>query len=250
MPAATLSSSMPSALARARRILVALVRCLVTTVEQEEAAGNPWEGYWGSTYGPELKQWLLKPVFETLESKGKIGDVIVDVGSGAAPVTRFLPNRAGRKRIFVDVAGDNGRAGEEQRVRLDAEKVGDEEALSFRKAAVRAGRFLGVEPRGERECADMIVFSDLLNYVDFRKVLQGFGGFLKEEGRMVIVNLPIRGNEALFSEKGLKDNRELYPVLEGMGFEVEIKAFPKRGKDETDDAQELIVLVARERGSG
>jgi len=211
---------------------------------------NPWQRYWGGTYGPELKQWLLKPVFEELEKAGKIGDLVVDAGSGATPVTKFLPARPGRRRILVDIAADNGRSADHQRIRLDAEKVSDTGALSFQKAMLRVCRFLGMDPKGDasRRGADMMVFSDLLNYVDFRKVLRGFADYLKPGGRMIVVNLPMRGNQDLFSEKGLKDNRDLYGFLEENRFEIEHKSFPKRVPGETDESEELIVLVARKCG--
>jgi hypothetical protein len=207
---------------------------------------TPWRRFWGGTYGPELKEWMLKPVFETLESEGKIGDIIVDVGSGAQPVTRLLESRPGRKRILVDVAGENFDSADEQGIRLDAEKVAQPEALSFRKALLRACKFLGTTPAAASPpAADTIVFSDLLNYVDFRKVLRGFSKYLRPDGRIVVVNLPMRGNESLFSEHGLKDNRHLYGFLEENQFEIEHKSFPCREPGETSEAEELIVLVAR-----
>ncbi len=227
-----------------------IVRRLLAEPPPAPADSNPWQRYWGGTYGPELKQWLLKPVFEELERAGKLGDVVVDAGSGAMPVTKFLPAKAGRKRILVDIAADNLRDGDQQRIRLDAEKVGDVGALSFRKALVRVCRFLGLDPKAaaNRGGADTMIFSDLLNYVDFRKVLGGFANYLKPGGRIIVINLPMRGNQALFSDKGLKDNRDLYRFLEEERFEIEQKAFPKRPRGETEEAEELIVLVARKRG--
>ncbi len=182
-----------------------------------------------------------------MENGGKVGDLIVDVGSGARPVTRFFKARPGRKRILVDVAADNSASEDEQKVRLDVEKMGDLGSLSFRKALLRVCRFLEIAPGAERNPprADTMVFSDLLNYIDFRKVLSGFSNYLKPEGRIVIVNLPMRGNRSLFSERGLKDNRHLYEFLEEQRFEIEYKAFPCRPRGETDESEELIVLVAR-----
>jgi len=249
-PAANFTVLMPAALGRAKEILGRLARYLVT-IEADGPApeGNSWQVYWGATYGPELKRWLLAPVFEKLEKEGKIGDLVVDAVSGAAPVTDLLPAKGGRKRVLVDIAGENRRAGDEQRIRLDAEKVGDAGTLSYRKAVLRVCKFLEMEPgAAKRDRVDTIVFSDLLNYVDFRNVLRGFAGFLKAGGRFVIVNLPIRGNRELFSDKGLKDNRELYRWLGENGFEIEYKGFPKRSRDDTGEAEELIVLVARKCG--
>ena len=211
--------------------------------------GSPWQQYWGESYGPELKQRLLTPVFGKLEAQGAIGDLIVDVGSGASPVTQLLKTKSGRKRICVDIAAENVGLKAESRIRLDAEKVGDIRALSFRKALLRVCAFLEVNPKTEAEAerADTIVFSDMLNYVDFRKVLGGFVRYLKAGGRMIVLNFPDRGNQSLFSDKGLKDNRELYAFLEECGFEIEHKAFPERPRHETSEAEELIVLVAKKR---
>jgi hypothetical protein len=206
---------------------------------------TPWQIFWGEQYGLSLKRWLLKPVFEKLEAEGKVGDVIVDIGSGAQPVTQFLQKRPGRKRICVDVAADNRRAGDAQTVRLNVEKVGEPGSLSLRKALVRACRYLEASPAAGAPGADLMVCADLLNYVDFRKVLGGFARYLKPGGRIVVVNLPMRGNQSLFSEKGLKDNRLVCQFLEEQGFEIEHKDFPCRPKGETDEAEELIVLVAR-----
>jgi len=208
---------------------------------------NPWQEYWGESYGTQLKQRLLKPVFDKLETEEKIGNLIIDVGSGASPVTRLLEPKPGRKRVCVDIAADNGRSVDELRIRLDAEKVGQFGALSLRKALLRVCVFLGINPKTEEKTgrADTIVVSDTLNYVDFRKVLTGFAKYLKPDGRIIVLNLPFRGNRSLFSDKGLKDNRELYALLEEHHFEIEHKAFPKRPRNEIDESEELIVLVAR-----
>jgi hypothetical protein len=212
---------------------------------------NPWQEYWGETYAPELKQRLLKPLFDELEKEGKIGNLIVDIGSGAQPVTRLLEPRPERKRVFVDIAADNRGSVDELKLRLDVEKIGNREQLSCRKALLRVCTFLQIDVRTgvEIERADTMVISDTLNYVDFRNVLSGLASYLKPNGRIVILNLPYRGNRTLFSDLGLKDNRQLYPFLEEQGFEIEHKAFPKRPRNETDESEELIVLVARKKRS-
>jgi SAM-dependent methyltransferase len=218
----------------------------------ERGKESPWQEYWGETYAPELKQRLLKPVFDDLDSRGKIGDLIVDIGSGARPVSRLLKARPGRKRVCIDIAADNGESVDELRLRLDAEKVGEFARLSSRAALLRVCAFLGITPRKdlETERADVIVISDTLNYVDFRRVLGDFAKFLKPNGRLIILNLPYRGNCSLFSQGGLKDNHQLYAFLEEQHFEIEHKAFPKRPRNETDESEELIVLVAKKRTCG
>jgi hypothetical protein len=218
----------------------------------EEGVANPWQEYWGDTYAPELKQRLLRPVLDDLEKEGKLGNLIVDIGSGAHPITRLLAARPGRKRVCIDIAADNGESIDELRLRLDAEKIGQLSRLSFCKALLRACVFLKIDLRtdAEIERADTMVIADTLNYVDFRKVLSGLASYLKTHGRIVILNLPYRGNQSLFSDLGLKDNRQLYPFLEEQGFAIEQKLFPKRPRNETDESEELIVLVARKIRSG
>ena len=215
--------------------------------QEDRQDANPWQEYWGESYSLQLKQRLLKPVFDKLETEEKIGNLIIDVGSGASPVTQLLKTKPSRKRICVDIAADNVGSLDDLRVRLDAEKVGQFGTLSFRKALLRVCAFLEINPKTEAktECADTIVFSDTLNYVDIRKVLNGFAKYLKPDGRIIILNLPHRGNRLLFSDKSLKDNRQLYAFLEEHHFEIEHKAFPKRPRNERDESEELIVLVAR-----
>jgi hypothetical protein len=129
-----------------------------------ENDANPWQQYWGESYGPESKQLLLKPVFDKLETEEKVGDLIIDVGSGASPVTQLLKAKPARKRIWIDIAADNVGSPDDLRIRFDAEKAGQLGSLSFRKALLRVCAFLGINPKtGARtEGADTIVFSDML----------------------------------------------------------------------------------------
>src|SRR5258708_20643645 len=134
---------------------------------------------------------------------------------------------------------------------LDAEKVREAVQLGSREALVRVGEFLGINRRKDQETerADTIVISDTLNYVDFQTVLNGFAKFLKPNGRIIILNLPYRGNHSLFSERGLKDNYQLYSFLEQQPFGIEHKPFPKRPRTDTDESEQRFVLIARKEQS-
>jgi hypothetical protein len=83
---------------------------------------NPWQEFWGEIYGPELKKHLLGPVFKRLEAEDKIGDLIVDIGSGAVPVTQLLKPKANRKRICIDIAADSARTEDSLRIRCRKSK--------------------------------------------------------------------------------------------------------------------------------
>ena len=115
---------------------------------------------------PELKQRLLKPVFGKLETEEKIGNVVIDVGSGASPVTRLLKTKPGRKRLCVDIAADNGGSLDELRIRLDAEKVGQFGALSFRKALIRVCAFLQINPKTEKNVERACGYDRCFGYVE------------------------------------------------------------------------------------
>ena len=98
------------------------------------------------------------------------------------------------------LAADNVGSLNELRIRLDAEKVGQFRTPSFRKALLRVCAFLQINPKTEAktERADTIVFSDTLNYMDFRKVLNGFTKYLKPGGRIIVFNLPIGETDCYF----------------------------------------------------
>ena len=218
--------------------------CIFQPAESYE---NPWEEHWGASYGPELKRHLIDSVFKRLDSEGKLGNLIVDIGSGASPVSQLLPATPDRRFIFIDIAGDNWVSLDTQRIRLDAENITRTDLLSYRKALIRACRFLQTDPRAQalEERATALVFSDILNYVDYRTVVGGFASFLQSGGRIIIINHPTRGIRAHFAERGLKKNGDFYFFLQEQNLAIESKDFPCRPVGETDESEEMIVLVAR-----
>src|SRR5258708_32127599 len=84
---------------------------------------NPWQEYWGETYAPELKQRLLKPVFDEFDTHGKIGNLVIDIGSVAQPVTRLLKAKPSRNPVCLDIETDKAAALDERRRQLDGETV-------------------------------------------------------------------------------------------------------------------------------
>ena len=210
---------------------------------------NCWDINWGESYSPDLKKRLLGPIFERLEGENEVGDLVVDIGSGAQPVSKFLPARPGRKFILLDVAAKNRVAGDSLYLRADVEGALRPESFSHRQAVMRICRFLGNDPRAiaDAEMATTLIFSDILNYVDFRRVIGGSAKFLKPGGRIIITNLPTRGIREEFSLNGLKANEDLELFLREERFEIESREFPCRAKGATDESEELIVLVAKKR---
>ena len=211
---------------------------------------NPWEENWGASYGPELKRHLIAAVFKRLDHEGKLGNLIVDVGSGASPVSQLLTSTADRRFIFIDIAGRNWVSLDTQHLRVDAENITQPDSLSYKKALIRVCRFLDMDPKAQarRERATALVFSDILNYVDYRNIVTGFVSFLRSGGRIIIINHPGRGIRLRFAKRGLKNNEDFYLFLDEQDLEIESKDFPCRPDGETDESEEMIVLVARKLG--
>lgn len=179
-------------------------------------------------YDESLKREHLSPIFRELESQNKIGNVVIDVGSGAYSVAEFLPGV--HKLITLDIAGKERQSRRQRHVTVDVEQASSESTLSHKKALVKIAEFLGIDPCQEanKQQVDSLIFSEILNYVDYQKILRSFEAYLKPGGRLIIVNMPDRGFKYLFAEKGLRSNEDLYKFLIQEGFEIESKHFPWR----------------------
>lgn len=209
-----------------------------------------WKSEWGRPYDAEMKEEFLIPLFDRMDDAGQIGKVVVDVGSGARPLSRILswgPLARGRKFVRVDIAGKNKTNPSTLELRMDIEQVGDPSSTTYKRALLRAGAFFETDPEScIEEQADTMIFSEVLNYVDYRSVLLNFSRFLKPGGRFVIVNKPGRGFLSVFSPKGVENNLELKAFLERAGFSLEHVSFP-HGSPEQADAMILLVAVKKEQ---
>ena len=202
---------------------------------------NTWTKHWNNAggYNWETKRTLLTPIFSRLESEGKIGKVVVDVGSGTLPVSLFLSGH--HKVISIDIAADTVESGV---IKADVEKVAQKSSFTYKSALLQAAKFLQIDPRGESsEHVDTVIFSEILNYVDYREVLKGFTKFLKPGGRFIIINKPGRGFEYLFSKKTYKVNAELLTALAELGFQIEETYRP--GVDHSEDDTQMMFLIVK-----
>lgn len=208
-----------------------------------------WKPHWGKNMYDEVFQIRCTgPVLRKLEREGKIGDVVMDIGSGNSPVAAWL--RTDPKIITVDVGGKFKPIERVLHLEEDAEKASDESSFRLKSAIVKISEFLEVDLKVEmsKEKIDTMIFSQILNYVDFRRTLGAFSNYLKQGGRMIIINKPGRGEvefPGYFSEKGVKNNTELFDFLKGKGFEIELNLTPWKEGEKEKDGEEMLVLVAR-----
>ena len=208
---------------------------------------SPWQEYWGESSGPELKRWMLTPVFSMLEAEGKIGYLVIDVGCGAVPVTGLLSATPARKRILVDIASDNAESAEALGIRLDAEEAGRREGLGCRKALLRACAFLAINPRTVpyTELADTIVFSEILNYVDFP---EGHSGVLclSKTGQKDHCRQPsVQGERFVVLRNGPQGESPALRISGGARFRYAVQGVSEAAAQETDESEEFIILVAK-----
>lgn len=159
-------------------------------------------------------------LFKDMFDKGELGKNIVDVGCGRHPVTRFLPEELDAKMVEIDIAGEEG-AYDEHHLKLKAD-LRDLDNFSMIRDKVRmVSPFLGIEKCETLRQIDSFVFSDILNYVPYRKLLRFLKKYLKPGGRYVVQEAPGRGYANYHSSYGLDSMASLHRVLEKEGFVIE-----------------------------
>jgi len=196
-----------------------------------------WRAFWGYDYLD--KSQTLRPLLEVMGQKGLLGRVIVDAGSGARWMRErmqipdgttsleakhsgiFIP-ALGKKIIRLDIASPKlfNETGNILEMRADI-KRGKPDSKMQKGRFSRAAKFLGVDPRSKEPAVDTILFSQVLNYVDFRKTILGLSTYLKKGGRIIVWNTAGYGKTGLFSGGGLKNNASLVTFLSKNGFKIE-----------------------------
>lgn len=173
-------------------------------------------------YGPIRAKVKLREVLEGLNGKGELGNRILDVGS-AKTVAQYLGFVAPiQKVVAVDVVHDQQETDLSASLGLPIMLLnGDVHYLDRTLASERLHQFLGLSDEAVR--FDTIVLSDVLNYVDYRRVLEQCMRYLSPGGRIVIMNMAGAGlGEGMFDARGVKSNEALRNYLTYLGFNVEI----------------------------
>jgi len=201
---------------------------------------------------------------------GKLGNRVLDFGSGIRQedqIGRFLQKEAKRtKRKDVKVGLVDFRLSDKKEnsglftLNLDMLAVG-ENGPEVARAVKSAVKLLGLEDLGEppKDSAgfkewlkglkqiDTMIFSDLLNYVDYKQLLSLVYLFLKDNGRFFVFNRPNHGIKSLSSDRRLNSTEELMVFLEeelGMKLDSSSRFFHHPGEiagdfvDRTDDLTE------------
>lgn len=223
-----------------------------------------WSSLLGSAYVVGNSSALLVQFLKNLDKERKLGNVIVDLGSGP----RFMKDVHGHrvKRIFYPVKGKKVvrvdialpsvavRGSNVLDIRADIENTAPD-SISQKAKFLRVAKHLGVAPRARGEEArvvDSMIFFDVLNYVDYKRTLSGLSRYLKIGGRVIISNYPGYGPKIRFSEKRPKTNEELIDFLKANGFEIEHCTYADLALKHYFSVHDLvhglqILLVARKK---
>lgn len=205
-----------------------------------------WKGRWGDTYDRNFKGMVLGNLLEQMSINGKIGEVVLDVGSGKEPVSRLIPEP--KKVITVDLGGPLALSKSHLHLQCDLDELFQGIEPVAAETTEEIAKFLGSLPQeiNQSPWADTIIMADILNYVSSGKVLETCAKSLRPGGRAVIFNKPNRGYRLCLSDKGLKGNSELFETLEQLNLKIEYRDFPwELPKEEQFRDQALVVLVAR-----
>lgn len=205
-----------------------------------------WQENWGRTYDRDFKKRVLGDLLEGMSLEGKIGEVILDVGSGKEPVSRLIPNP--KKVITVDLGGPLVASANHLHLQCDFEELSRGIKPVSTTATEEIVKFLGRDPQeiNQSPWADTIIMADILNYVSCKTALSSGSKLLRPGGRLLVFNKPDRGYRDFFSEEGVKSNCGLFQEIERNQLETEYRDFPWELPGEEgfrDNA--LLVLVAR-----
>lgn len=237
------------------------------TMEMPER--RKWESHFGvEAYDSTIKRKTILPLMEEMNRKGLLGTVIVDAGSGPllqAAQYRNQPmeeRRAvyypteGKKIIRIDIGAGNSRLEEEGKFLVLNSDLEELQTPTFanRRNWARVRQFLGIR-HGQRGkvVVDTVLLSDVLNYVDSRKVLGDLKEYLKPEGRFVIRNTPGRTVKMdLRHPRAPQSSHELPNWLARNGFEIEhvqhgLESHGFGKLDQNLQHWDPVILVARKR---
>src|SRR3989344_133114 len=177
------------------------------TIQEKQTTNqiDNWETHWGDKYNEKFKQALKRKIID-LDIEGKIGETVLDLGCGANPVSDGL-TRPGRRIVLVDNSSKVHRLKHQNRysVQYNLDRIADERFSNELQG------LLGVSPRG---IFDSVIISDVLNYIDWKKVLKILIPFMKKGGRLIVNNMPDQGYQKDFSPQRPRDNLEIIQFIQ------------------------------------
>ncbi|MBP9738190.1 hypothetical protein KBD20_00710 [Candidatus Saccharibacteria bacterium] len=203
-----------------------------------------WRFHGGRVYDyEELKLPSVVKLVESLDYNS-MHPLAVDIGGGNCSLVHSarLPRPQYFRTATIDIAASfHGYEHINPIVKSDVEEIITE--VDFGAVTALDEFLLSNVAECETPGADLLVYSEILNYVDFREVMSWFDSRLKPGGYTVIANLPTRGWSQLFSDHGVKSHDELLTyVQDDLGHMIIRQEYPWGA---TDDYEGFMVLATQ-----
>ncbi|MFH2145425.1 MAG: hypothetical protein ABII75_05285, partial [Candidatus Omnitrophota bacterium] len=183
-------------------------------------------------YGPVAVKKKTNDLLGKLGRAGKIGRLVLDVGASSIPITGVFAFLDSHAVIGIDSAYQVPFKNLEPHigtpfllVKSYAHKLDEVLETQAVRDFLKDTSGLGQAP------VDAVVFSDILNYVDYRQVIGKALKKLRVGGRMIIVNMAGAGFPDKYSEKGVKTNSELRNFLKEQDLVFEEEYCEYAGRD-------------------
>ncbi len=201
-----------------------------------------WEAKWGRDYRPVKKSFTVRRLCQQMQDENALGEVILDVGSGAliqshdAPgyrnqrhVALYYPRR-GKKIIQID-PGAPQKVSRVSNVLTLKEDIHDFLARDGSKRGLsgHVANFLGLKPPFALHTSrpvDTTILSDVVGYLDYRKVIRGLKHLLKPNGRVVVYHSTGVAFEGMEHPRRPKNIPELLQSFQNSGFQIEQAVTP------------------------
>jgi len=161
-----------------------------------------------------------------LDNAGMVGQLVLDLGSAAFPVIRGFYHDKG-KHAFVGIDISLREPSDDVPVYAPVRLVkGDVQNLDEVLHQESVAEFLANLYGSNLVSFDAIVCSDILNYVDYQRVIQDALRYLKPGGRLVIFNMAgVVAAQDLESQLGVQKNSDLIKFISKLGVEVEFHGY-------------------------
>jgi len=225
-------------------------------MENLNAEKNVWNDYWGSLYNQTRKESYRDLILD-MGKKRLLGKNILDLGCGYQPIISSLPDQY-FKKIYLDLSSGielNHSNNANLFVRMDVHDLLNSHQKSYQKYMKKIFKFLGEDEfeinefTKENLYMDTIVYSDILNYIDYQQVFKKLYRFLRVGGRKIIFNKINMGIYELFSPLRPKSNWEILRFLQmDLRMVIEFrKAAPIIWGNENDFEQSCYIFVAKKK---
>lgn len=196
-----------------------------------------WAAEGGRVYDQQtIKEAHVVPAVASLNYQTH-QPTLLDIGSGWPSIADHVAQELDCRVANVDIALINRETPSQLDLAVDIEAL---TANTAPQAVQKLDRFLTGNTSGD-PAADATIYSDILNYVDFRQTLSWFDRYVQVGGFVVMANMPNRGFAHRFSEQGVKSNDDLVEFCcSGLRYVLHERKFPGRIRESAHSFQIIV----------